>query len=334
MAIVSNTHTTYADKLKREDFSDVIAMISPEETPVLSSLDTVSVSSTKHEWSTDSLATPSTSNAQLEGDAYSYAAVTATARVGNFCQISRKSYIISKTQEVIDKAGMKSEVGRQRAKVGAELKTDIEATILSNNASVAGNATTARQSAGLRAWLATNDDLGATGASGGYNSGTGVVDAATNGTQRAFTKTLLDNNIEATYKAGGSPKALHVSPYVKREFSKIMSDSNVAAPRFNTKGDAVTIVGSADVYRSDFGLIDVVPNRQMARVGATLARNAFLIDDSKVKIGWLRKINEDKDVAPNADALARVILGEWTLVVANEAASGVIADLFGMTAST
>jgi hypothetical protein len=336
MAIITNSHTTFGSNRRREDFSDVIAMITPEETPVLSSLDTVKVSGTKHEWSTDALATPVTSNAQLEGDQYSYSAVTATSRVGNYCQISRKTFAISKTQEVVDKAGMASEVGYQRAKFGAELKTDIEASILSNNASVAGNTTTARQSAGLRAWIATNDSLGTAGspASGGYNSGTGVVDAATNGTQRAFTKTLLDDNLELTYKAGGSPNAMHCSPYVKRVFSTLMSDSNVAAPRFATKGEAVTIVGAADVYRSDFGLIDVVPNRQMARVGATLARNAFLLDPSKVKIGWLRKIQEDKDVASNADAHAKVILGEWTLVVSNEAAHGCIADLYGMTSST
>ncbi len=306
-----------------------------EETPLLSSLDTVKVSSTKHEWSTDSLATPSASNAQLEGDVYIWTATVATARVGNFCQISRKTYAITKTQEVIDKAGMRSEVGYQRAKVGAELKTDIEASILSNNPSVAGNGTTARQSAGLRAWISTNDSLGAgAAASGGYNSGTGVVDLATNGTQRAFTKTLLDDNLELVYKAGGSPTALHCSPYIKRVFSTLMSDANVAAPRFNTKGDAVTIVGAADVYRSDFGLIDVVPNRQMARAGATLSRNAFLIDPSKVKMGWLRKINEDKDIAPNADAHAKAVLGEWTLIVANEAAHGVIADLFGTTSAS
>lgn len=309
-------------------------MITPDETPVLSSLDTVSVNSTKHEWSLDSLATPSASNAQVQGDQYSYTAVTATSRVGNYTQISRKAFIVTRTQEAIDKAGVKSEIGAQRAKAAAELKTDIEAAILSNNASVAGNTTTAPKSAGLRAWLATNDDMGVGGASGGFNAGTGVVDAATNGTQRAFSKTLLDNNIEATYKAGGSPKALYVSPYVKRVFSTIMSDANVAQPRFQTKGDAVTIVGAADVYRSDFGLIDVVPDRQMARVGAAAARNAFLLDDSKVKIGWLRKIGEDPNVAPNADAIAKVLIGEWTLVVTNEAASGVIADLYGMTAST
>jgi hypothetical protein len=336
MTLLSGGFTTFLDKRKREDFSDIVSMITPEETPVLSSLDDVAVKGTKHEWSLDALATPVITNAQLEGDVYTWTATVATSRVGNYTQISRKTFAVTKTQEAIDKAGMKSEVGAQRAKTGAELKTDIEAAILSNNASVAGAAGTARQSAGLRAWIATNDSLppGGSPASGGYNSGTGVVDAATTGDLRAFTKTLLDDNLELVYKAGGSPTALHCSPYVKRVFSTLMSDANVAAPRFNTKGDAVTIVGAADVYRSDFGLIDVVPNRQMARVGATISRNAFLLDPSKVKIGWLRRIAEDKDIAPNADAVAKAMNGEWTLVCTNEKAHGCIADVFGMTAAT
>lgn len=329
-----NTYTTYDDKLKREDFSDIISMISPEEVPFFSMLDSVKAESTKHEWSTDSLATPA-ANAAIEGDAYSYSAITATSRVGNYLQISKKEYIITETQEAINKAGVKSEVGRQRAKKGVELKTDIEVEMLSNNASVAGNSTTARKSGGFRAWLSSNDDMGTGGASGGYNSGTGVVDAATNGTQRAFTKTLLDNTIETTYKAGGNPKVLMVSPYVKRVFSTFMSDSNVAAFRAAQSGEKQgTIYGAADAYVSDFGVIDVVPNRQLARIGATHARNAFLIDQDKVKIGWLRKIQEDKDVAKTSDALPRVLKCEWTLVVTNQAAHGVVADLFGMTAST
>jgi hypothetical protein len=333
MAIVVGSHTTYLDKRKREDFADLVSMISPDETPILSSLDSEKATGVKHEWSLDALATPSIANAQVEGDAYSYTSVTATTRIGNYLQISRKAFIITNTQEVIDKAGKKSEVGAQRAKAAAELKTDIEVAIGSNNASVAGAAATARQSAGLRAWIATNDSLSAAGspASGGYNTGTLVVDAATNGTQRSFSKVLLDDTIEATYKAGGSPTKLHVSPYIKREFSKLMSDANVAAPMFSTKGDDVTVVGSADMYRSDFGRIAVVPNRQWARVGATACRNAYLIDESKVGIAWLRKIAEDPNVAPNSDATAKVMLGEWTLMVKNEAALGCVADLYGFT---
>jgi len=72
----------------------------------------------------------------------------------------------------------------------------------------------------------------------------------------------------------------------------------------------------------------------MARVGASLARNAYLIDDGKARLGWLRRIKEDKDVKKDADAIPGVLKAEVTLVVDNEAAQGVAADLYGMTASS
>ena len=335
MTLVANAFTSFDSRRNRETFSDLISMITPDETPFYSMIKKESVEGTHPEWSVDTLATPVITNKVVEGDTYGFAAVTATSRIGNYCQISTKQYAISETQEVVLKAGQKSEIGRQRAKKGVELRCDMEAAMLSNNASVAGNTTTARQSAGLRAWIATNDSVGATGSSGGFNAGTGVVDTAPAGSLRTFTKTLLDDTIEATYKAGGNPTVLMLSPYAKRVFSTFMSDSNVAAFRTPLTGKSQgTIVGAADAYLSDFGLIDVVPNRQMIRVSATAATYAFLITPDKVAKGFLRDIQEDKDVAKTGDALPRVLKAEWSLIMKNEAAHGVISDIFGSTAST
>jgi hypothetical protein len=72
----------------------------------------------------------------------------------------------------------------------------------------------------------------------------------------------------------------------------------------------------------------------MARVGASLSRNAFLITPDKLAKAFLRDIQEDKDVAKTGDALPRVLKAEWCLKVLNEAACGVIADIYGTTAST
>lgn len=211
-------------------------------------LDDVSseIQGTHPEWSLDSIRAPVLTNAQLEGDGYSYNAITATTRVGNYTQISRESFVVTKTQEIVSKAGPKSELGKERARAGIALKHDIEISMLSNNASVAGQT---RKSGGFRAWLATNDNFGATGASGGFNSGTGVVDAATPGTQRTFTKGLLDDTIETTYKSGGNPTIVMLSPYAKRVFSSFMSDANVATQRVNTsQTEQATIVGAADKH--------------------------------------------------------------------------------------
>jgi hypothetical protein len=335
MAQVANTYESYDAVGNREELADKIYQITPEETPFLSLIGRKPVSSTHPEWQTDTLASPDTANNQPEGNDWTYAAITPTTRVGNYTQISDKRIIISRTQDKTSKAGRKSELAREVAKKGVELRIDMEAIVLGNQASLAGsgNGATNRKLGAFRAWLSSNDDLGATGSSGGFNSSTSVVDAATNGTQRAFTKDILDAVILSTYNAGGNPNTLMVSPYVKTVFSRIMDDANVVPLRKELKKGQATIVAAADMYQSDFGLIAVVPNRQMARAGATVARNAFLVDPKMVSLGVFDDIQLVKP-AKTGDAEKRVLVTEYTLLVSNQAAHGVAADLYGLTAST
>lgn len=333
MAQIANTFETYDAVGNREELADKIWMITPEEVPFTSLIGRKSVESVHPEWQTDTLATPVTTNNQPEGNDWSFDPIVATTRIGNYCQISEKSIIISRTQDNTSKAGRKSELAREIVKKGTELKTDIEVTLLSNQAASAGtgNGATNRTSAGFRAWLTTNDDLGSGGSSGSFAAG--IQGAATNGTQRAFSKAILDSVILSTYNAGGNPDVLMVSPYVKTVFSRILDDADVVPLRKELKSGQAVIVAAADTYLSDFGLITVVPNRQMARAGATIARNAFLIDPSMVTMGVFDPIQKHTP-AKTGDAEKRVLNTEYTLVVNNEAAHGVAADLFGLTAST
>jgi len=334
MAQVTNTYESYDAIGNREELADKIYQITPEETPFISMIGRKSVSSIHPEWQTDTLATPVTTNAQPEGDDWSYDAITPTTRVGNYTQIANKTFLISRSQDKTSKAGRKSELAREVAKKGVELRTDMEVQLLSNTASSAGtgDGATNRVSGGFRAWLTSNDDLGAGGASGGFSGGT--VSAATNGTQRAFTKAILDATILSTYNNGGNPSSMMMSPYVKTIFSGFMDDANVAPFRYAAeKGKKNAIIASAEVYLSDFGEIAMIPNRQMARAGAAVARNAFLVDPKMVSLGEFDAIKLEKP-AKTGDAEKRVLICEYTLCVHNEAAHGVAADLYGLTASS
>jgi hypothetical protein len=333
MAQVANTFETFDAVGNREELADTISRITPEETPFLSLIGTVNVKSTHPEWQTDSLATPVVTNQQPEGNDWTYDAITATTRIGNYTEIATKSFLVSGTQEETDKAGRDSEIAYQTAKKGVELKTDQEVSLLANKASSAGsgNGATNRTSAGMRAWLTTNDNMDAGGSSGSFSNG--IQSVAVNGTQRAFTKAILDAVILSTYNAGGNPDVFMCSPYVKTVFSTILDDANVVPLRKDVKSGQATIVAAADMYQSDFGLISVVPNRQMARAGAAVARNAFLVTPSMVKLGIFRDYRVEKP-AKTGDAEKRVLLTEYTLIMKNEAAHGVAADLFGLTAAT
>ena len=317
MAIVTNTFTRYSAVGIREDLSNVIYNISPEETPFISNVGRENVKNTYFEWQTDSLAAASASNAALEGDDISsFDAVTPTVRVGNYTQISRKTVVISGTMESVDKAGRRSELTYQLAKMGSELKRDMESALLANQASVAGNTTTARRTAGLPAWLTSNTSFGTGGAD--PTVGSTPTAARTDGTQRAFTEALLKDVIAEVWTSGGTPKMLMVGSFNKQAASGFTG----IATRYRDvpAGQQAQIVGAADVYVSDFGQVNIVPNRFQR------ARDAFIVDPDYASLAILRPIQQE-ELAKTGDAEKRMMLVEYGLKVNNQGAHGIVADL-------
>lgn len=330
MAVIANTFQTTSATVTREELANVIDRVDREDTPIYSMANKISFSTTHPEWSTDEIAAPG-ANIQLEGDEYSFSAITPAVRVGTYTQIMRKSFIISNSQEKTDSAGANAQVKAEKLKKGIELRLDAEYAIVDTNASVGG---ATREMGSLNTWITSNVSRGTNGANGGFNQGTGLTTAPTNGTQRAFTKALLDNVAQQGYINGAKFKHLVVSPYVKSVFVTFMSDSNVAAFRYAAaNGTNNAIVSNADIYEGPFGKLVVHPNHVMAG-SAGLARNAFFLDDQKVEFGWFRKISEDKNLAKTGDAQKCVLIGEGALKVKNEKGLGVVADVFGLTAAS
>jgi hypothetical protein len=330
MAVVTNTFVTTSARVNREELSDVVSRITPEDTPIYSLVEKTSFETTHPEWPVDDLAAPA-ANIVPEGDDYTFSATSPATRYGTYTQIMRKDGIISGTQDATMNAAGVEQVKYQKLKKGIELRKDAEFAIVDTNAQVAG---TTREFGSLNTWITSNVSRGAGGANGGYNSGTGLTAVPTNGTQRAFSKVILDSVMQQGYVSGANFGHFVCSPYVKSVFVTFMSDANVASFRYAAStGKNNSIVANADVYEGPFGKIMVHPNRVMAG-SATLARNGFLIDTEYLEFGWFRKIKEDKDVAKTGDAKKFVILGEGALKTKNEKGLGVAADLFGLTAST
>lgn len=330
MAALANTFLTTAAVGNREQLSDVVSRITPEDTPILTAIGTENTKGVHPEWETIDLAAPA-ANAQTEGDEYTFTASTPAARMGNYTQILRKTGIVSGTQDSVDNAGRAEQLKYQKLMRGREIKKDVEFSMVSNVASVGG---ATRVSGGLPSWVTTNVSRGASGANGGYSSGTGLTVAATNGTQRAFTKALLDGVMQSGFNSGANFSMVSVSPYVKSVFVTFMSDTNVASFRYSVdNGKGNSVVSNADYYEGPFGRVKVVPNRVQA-TSAGVARNAFLIDPEMLSWLWLRNIQSDGKVAKTGDAEKFVLLGEGCAKVKNEKGIGIVADLFGLTAST
>jgi len=310
MAQPTNTFDTYDSIGEREDLSDVIYNISPTDTPFLSSAAKTKATAVLHEWQTDSLATAVTNNQVIEGDEATADAISATTRLSNSCQIMDKVIVITGTQEAVDKAGRASEIAYQIAKRAKELKRDLESSLTSNNAEVTGSATAARVMGGLRSWVATNDVMGTSGTSGGLGN-----TAATNGTQRVFTESLLKSVIKSVWNAGGNPTMIMVGPFNKQKLSGFTGNST----RFDAGADA-TLYTSVDVYASDFGQLQVVPNR------FSRDRDAWVLDMDYWGVAFLRDFTMH-ELSKTGDSEKRQLLLEATLESRNEAASGVVADV-------
>lgn len=330
MAIVTNTFQSTSAVGNREDLDNIVSRITPSDTPIYSMIGKDKATNTRPEWEIDTLRAPA-ANAQLEGDEYSFSAITVPTRVSNRTQIFREGWVVSKTQEAIDNAGSIEKIAEQKVKSGIQVRKDIELSIVSNTASVAG---ATRVSGGLPSWITSNVSRGSGGSNGGYSSGTGLTVAATNGTLRTWTKAMLDTVMQSCYTSGADVTDVVLSPYLKSVFVTFMSDTNVAAFRYSADGKGKnTIVGTADIYEGPFGKVTVTPNRVQA-TSAGVARNVFLLDPEYIKWSNLRKIQEDANLAKTGDAVKGMIIGEGTLKVKNEAALGVVADVFGLTAST
>ena len=311
MAQPTNTFDTYDSVGEREDLSDVIYSISPTDTPFLSSAAKTQATAVLHEWQTDALAAAVTNNAVIEGDEATLDASVATTRLSNSSQIMDKTVVITGTQESVDKAGRASEIAYQIAKKAKELKRDMESTLTSNNLEVTGGSGTARQLGALGSWVITNDDMAADGASG---AGAGNA-AHTNGTQRAFTESQLKSVIKSVWNAGGDPSMIMVGPFNKQKLSGFTGNST----RFDAGADA-TLYTSVDVYASDFGQLQVVPNR------FSRDRDAYVLDMDYWGVAFLRDFSMH-ELAKTGDSEKRQLLVEATLESRNEAASGSVMDL-------
>ena len=311
------TYKTYESVGNREDLTDVIYNISPTDTPFMSSVGKTKATAVYHEWQTDSLADATTANAVVEGADASSATLAPTTRVGNRTQISQKTIQIAGTLESVDKAGRKSEKAYQLSKASSELKRDMEKILLSNQAAVTGDASTARKLGSLQAWLETNYvGAGTAGADG--------TTARVSGTDAAFTETMLKNAVKAAYEQGGNPSVLMVTPTQKQVVSGF---AGIAEQRYQAPSNApTTIVGAADVYLSDFGTLSVVPNRFMSADADDDGEVAFVLDPEYASIAYLRPFATN-ELAKTGDSEKTQLLVEYTLEVKNEKAHAIIADL-------
>lgn len=315
MAVPSNTIQSVGRVGNREDLSDIIYNISPTDTPFVSAISRGSADATYVEWQTDTLVAANADNYTIQGDDLANESRPNTTRVGTHTQIFKKVVGTSTTVQAVKQAGRKNEHALQIAKAGKEMKRDMEARFTQNKASVAATASVAGQTAGALAWLTTNVSRGATGANGGFSAG--IVAAATNGTQRAFTETLLKGVIASAWNNGGEP-SMAIMSLTQKQIAAAFA--GLAQSRRETGDKKLKIIAGADVYVSDTGEVQLVPDRFCS------TRDALIVDPAMWEIAVLDPMKK-KALAATGLADRDALFTEVALKCLNEAGSGVVADL-------
>jgi GNAT superfamily N-acetyltransferase len=315
MAVPSQTIQNVARVGVREDLSDRIGELFPDDTPFQRAIGTSNVNNTYTEWQTDSLVAANHDNKTVQGDDLANDNRPNTTRVGTHTQIFKKVIGSSTTVEWTNKAGRRSELARETMKAGREIRTDMEKRFLGNYASVAATASVAGETAGALAWLTSNVSRGVGGSSGGFSAG--IVGAATNGTQRAYTEPLLKTVLQSAWTNGGNPSMVITNGTQKQAAAAF---AGLADARREAGNGRLTIVAGADIYVSDFGEIQFVPDRFAS------ARDALVVDPEywDVGIGDALKI---MPLAKTGLAERRAMYAEVALRCLNQAASGCVADL-------
>ena len=308
MGVPTNLVETYSRVGIKEDLADVIFNIAPTETPFISNAATGSAAQTLHEWQTDGLSAVA-ANAQKEGDDHALESRAATVRLGNYTQISTKVVGVSGTDQVVKNAGRGDELAYQLAKAGKEIKRDIEhANIGVENAKAAGSSGTARESASVGTWYGGNiagtssaaSNFSTNGSPSASPAGTGAT-AIAGGTNRTYTEALLKAGLKKCYELGGNPDVVLMTASHKQTASGF----NGVATLYKNVDDK-TVIGAVDVYVSDFGEVNFVPDRFQQ------ANRVDILEMDKWEVSYLRPFST-RELASSGDNDKRLLVTEWTL---------------------
>ena len=291
MAVPTDTRLTYGAVGIREDLSDIIYNIAPEETPFMSGIGRSSCDNTYFEWQTDTL-NGGNDNRKLEGDDATIIAVDEPERVGNWTQISTKAVQSSGTAEAVDFAGRKSTQAYQMAKRAKELKLDMEAMLLElAEAGSAGTSAAARATKSVGSWITTN-------------TVTGTV----------VSEDDIREVVELCWEAGAKPDVIMCDGVIKQAISALSQSVSQLQTTANDKSPAY-VVAAVDIYVSDFGNLKIVPNRLMP------AEPAYFLDYEYWDVAYLRPFMTH-DLARTGDSISQLLVVEYGLRSKNEAANG------------
>ena len=279
-----DTTNTGSAVSNREDLTDVLSILAPEETPILSSLNKQKANATFVEWTVDSLADPVTTGIREGVDVSTFTDKFAgRARLGNYVQKFRRDFQVSDLQEAVDSVGP-AKIAQAEAKSIRELKRDIEATLASaNDRAVEDGSSTAYALRGLGDWL---DSAGPSDVPAGFRTPAASIYTATEAGTTEFGEEALNDIITSIFEQTGSTNDLMLIAdtglrRVIADFARTSGSSDNSVRNVNFDGGSGQITLRVDMYESDHGVVSIVngnPSCMPNFGGSTANSSGYLIN--------------------------------------------------------
>ena len=272
----------------REDLTDVLTILAPEETPILSGASKKKASATNTEWTVDTLSAPVTTGIEEGVDVTTFTDQFAgRARMGNFTQKFRRDYRVSELQDSVDSVGP-AKIAQAEAKAIRELKRDIEATLCSQNVKDQAAVGTPYKMNGLASYIDAAPAAGV-GVPTGFETPEESVYSQAQDTATPFNESALNDLISSIFDVNGVSNGLTL--VANTGLRRTISDFARLAGVSGTDADSVRTVnydgGSADIklsvelYQSDHGIVSIVNGNPvcMPKFGAAANKGSgFLVN--------------------------------------------------------
>ncbi len=327
-----DTTNTGSGVSNREDLTDVLTILAPEETPILSSANKERATATNVEWTVDSLAAPQTAGISEGADVTAFTDKFAgRARLGNRVQKFRRDFMVSDMQEAVDSVGP-AKIAQAEAKAIRELKRDIEATIAGTQDSATENgAGVANQLRGLGDWL---DSAGPADVPASFRTPADSIYTTTEANASPFSESDLNSIISSIFRVTGSASNLMLVAdtglrQVIADFARVSAGATENIRSVNYNGESGTIKLSVDLYESDHGVVSIVnqnPDCAPSFGGNTTTGSGYIVNPEYYGIHELIPMGSTR--LPNLGGGERGFVDcALTLGVYHPGAHGVIQDV-------
>ena len=293
---------TYFAKGIREGLTSRVADLFADEVPFFAMAEKVPATATKHEWQSDTLASPA-KTAIVEGASISYAQAATRTRHQNYTHIRLRNWDVTFTQIAVMVAGVSDQVGREVMKAMKAILTDYESIFLNTANSAVGTTSTGRVSKGIQKAIVLNTAVGT-------------------GTGNSATIQLTEDNVNLVLKKiwnqGGDPGKLFCGGHNKNVISKKFSAKTGFT--WNIEASARTAIANVNKYEGGFGTLDVIPSR------GHMTKRVTIVTPELVRVAILRDVQQYKGAA-TASSVKGWVEGEMCLEWGNSKAHGKISYL-------